>query len=165
MTTIPLDTRMAIWRLTWRTPEGDKPVDLTMSLTSVVDGTRYACAAAKYGDCDILTSWAQGDREGRLDLERMMGTPHEQPEAYRRGSPIHRIEAISAPILVAHGELDARVHPAQSEELVAALRRIGATFEYVTYRGEGHGFLRREPFIDFHRRLARFMDWYLGVAN
>ncbi|MEZ5226538.1 MAG: prolyl oligopeptidase family serine peptidase [Acidimicrobiales bacterium] len=56
---------------------------------------------------------------------------------------------------------DARVHPAQSEELVEALRRIGATYDYVTYPTEGHGFLRREPFLDFYRRLERFLDWYL----
>lgn len=136
-----------------------------MALCSAVDGDAYACAVAKYGDCDVLTSWAQGDREGRLDLERMMGTPAEFPDEYRVASPIHRIEQLRVPILVAHGELDIRVHPAQSAELVEALRRIGATFDYVTYRGEGHGFVHREPFLDFHRRLARFLDWYLGVAN
>ena len=32
--------------------------------------------------------------------------------------------------------------PEQSEELVAELRRLGKTFEYVTYPTEGHGFLR-----------------------
>lgn len=132
-----------------------------LALLSVVDGDRFACAVAKYGDCDILTSWAQGDLVGRLDLERMMGHPGRNPQGYRTGSPIHRIESISAPILIAHGELDARVHPAQSEELVEALRRVGATFDYVTYPSEGHGFLRREPFLDFYRRLERFLDWYL----
>ncbi len=135
-----------------------------MALLSVVDGDRFACAVAKYGDCDILTSWAQGDRVGRLDLERMMGHPSANPDGYRAGSPIHRIESISAPIFVAHGERDERVHPAQSEELVDALRRIGATYDYVTYPTEGHGLLRREPFLDFYRRLERFLDWYLRTS-
>ncbi len=132
-----------------------------MALASVVDGDVFACAIAKYGDCDILTSWAQGDLVGRLDLERMMGHPRDNPDGYRTGSPIHRIEQISAPILVAHGELDERVHPAQSAELVSALRRIGATYEYVTYPTEGHGFLSRASFIDFYRRAEKFLDWYL----
>ncbi len=132
-----------------------------MALLSLVDGDRFACGVAKYGDCDILTSWAQGDRLGRLDLERMMGHPAGDPTGYRTGSPIHRIESISAPILIAHGERDDRVHPNQSIELVEALRRIGATYEYVTYPTEGHGFLRRDPFLDFYARLERFLDWYL----
>lgn len=134
-----------------------------MALTSVVDDPRYrfACAVAKYGDCDILTSWALGDLVGRLDLERMMRHPRDARDAYRAGSPIHRIEQLAVPILVAHGELDERVHPKQSVELVEALRRSGKQYEYVTYPTEGHGFLRPEPWLHFHRRLERFLDWYL----
>ena len=134
-----------------------------MALTSVVDDPQYrfACAVAKYGDCDILTSWAQGDLVGRLDLERMMRHPRLARDAYRLGSPIHRIEQLGVPLLVAHGELDERVHPKQSLELVEALRRLGKQFEYVTYPTEGHGLLRPEPWLHFHQRLERFLDWYL----
>jgi dipeptidyl aminopeptidase/acylaminoacyl peptidase len=56
---------------------------------------------------------------------------------------------------------DERVPPAQSRQLVEALRRHHKTFEYVTYPTEGHGFLRREPQLHFYRRLERFLDWYL----
>ena len=61
------------------------------------------------------------------------------------------------PLLIAHGERDERVHPKQSEELVAELRRLGKTYEYVTYPTEAHGFLRAGPQIDFDRRLVRAM--------
>jgi dipeptidyl aminopeptidase/acylaminoacyl peptidase len=134
-----------------------------MALLSVTDDPehRFRCAVAKYGDCDIVTSWAQGDRRGVQDLERMMGPPSSAREAYRLGSPVHRLANIEAPLLIAHGERDARVSPRQSEELVAALRRLGKTFEYVTYPTEAHGFLRAGPQIDFYRRLERFLDWYL----
>ena len=121
----------------------------------------YACAVAKYGDCDILTTWAQGDREGIEDLERMMGHPAKNRAAYVAGSPIHQIGRITRPILVAHGEKDARVHPKQSEQLVEALDQVGASYEYFTYPTEGHGLLRREPQLHFYRRLERFLDWYL----
>ncbi len=134
-----------------------------MALHSVVDDpdNRFACAAAKYGDCDILTSWAQGDLVGRLDLERMMGHPRESRAEYAAGSPIHRIEHLEVPIMIAHGELDDRVSPKQSQELVEALRREDKQFEYITYPTEGHGLLRSEPFLHFYRRLERFLDWYL----
>ena len=75
---------------------------------------------------------------------------------------MHRLENITVPLLIAHGELDVRVHPGQSEELVGELRRLGKTLDYLTYPSEGHGFLRRAPFLDFSRRLDRFLDWYLG---
>jgi dipeptidyl aminopeptidase/acylaminoacyl peptidase len=122
---------------------------------------RYRCAVAMYGDVDIVTSWAQGDRLGVQDLERMMGPPSAARAEYRAGSPVHRLENLQVPILIAHGERDDRVNPKQSEEHVAALRRLGKTFEYVTYPTEAHGFLRAGPRIHFMRRLERFIDWYL----
>jgi dipeptidyl aminopeptidase/acylaminoacyl peptidase len=91
----------------------------------------------------------------------MMGRPADAREAYRAGSPLHRVADITRPLLVAHGECDARVNPGQSAQLVEALRREGKTFEYVTYPTEGHGFLRREPQLHFYRRLERFLDWHL----
>jgi dipeptidyl aminopeptidase/acylaminoacyl peptidase len=134
-----------------------------MALTSVVadERNRFRCAVAKYGDCDILTSWAQGDREGVQDLERMMDHPSRAREAYRAGSPFHRLADLEVPLLIAHGERDDRVSPRQSEQLVAELRRLGKTFEYVTYPTEAHGFLRAGPALHFLRRLERFLDWHL----
>jgi dipeptidyl aminopeptidase/acylaminoacyl peptidase len=134
-----------------------------MALLAVTDDPehRFRCAVAKYGDCDLVTSWAQGDREGVQDLERMMGPPATERAAYHAGSAIHRIDNVEAPLLIAHGERDERVSPKQSEELVAALRRAGKTFEYVTYPTEAHGLLRAGPQLDFYRRLERFLDWYL----
>ena len=134
-----------------------------MALLAVTDDPehRFRCAVPKYGDCDIVTSWAQGDREGVQDLERMMGTPATAREAYRAGSAFHRLENVQVPLLIAHGELDERVSPKQSEQLVTELRRLGKTFEYVTYPTEAHGLLRAGPQLDYYRRLERFLDWHL----
>ena len=122
---------------------------------------RFRCAVAKYGDCDITTSWAQGDREGVQDLDRMMGTPAQSREAYIAGSPYHSLENVEVPLLIAHGERDLRVSPKQSQQLVDRLRELGKTFEYVTYPTEAHGFLRAGPQLDFYRRLERFLNWHL----
>jgi dipeptidyl aminopeptidase/acylaminoacyl peptidase len=134
-----------------------------MALASLVrdPNNRYACGVAKYGDSDAATSWAQGDRGGREDVERMMGRPSQDRQGYRDASPLARVGEIERPILIAHGELDARVPPRQSEQLAAALRRLGKTYEYVTYPTESHGFLRAGPQVDFYRRMERFLDWYL----
>ncbi len=134
-----------------------------LALSSLVldPSHRFAAGVAKYGDCDILTSWAQGDRPGSDDLERMMGHPAHNPAGYREGSPYHRLSELERPILVAHGEQDERVHPRQSQQLVDRLRRLDKTYEYVTYPTEGHGLLRTGPQLHFYRRLERFLDWYL----
>jgi dipeptidyl aminopeptidase/acylaminoacyl peptidase len=135
-----------------------------LALCAVTDDDqgRFRCAVCKYGDCNLLTTWAQGDREGVLYTgENMLGHPGVNRDAWVRGSPVHRLANVQVPILVAHGEQDKRVSPKQSEELVAELRRLGKTFEYVTYPTEAHGLLRAGPQLDFYRRLERFLDWYL----
>jgi dipeptidyl aminopeptidase/acylaminoacyl peptidase len=134
-----------------------------MALLSVTDDPdhRYRCAVAKYGDCDITTSWAQGDRLGVQDLERMMGPPSAAREAYIAGSAYHRLENVRVPVLIAHGERDERVSPEQSEQLAERLRNLGKTFEYVTYPTEAHGLLMAGPQLDFYRRLERFLNWNL----
>lgn len=135
-----------------------------MALCAAVEdaGDRFRCAVCKYGDCDLLTTWSQGDRNGVYYCgENMLGHPSENRDVFLRGSPVHQLDRLAVPLLIAHGERDERVHPKQSEELVAELRRLGKTFEYVTYPTEAHGFLRAGPQIDFYRRLERFLDWYL----
>jgi dipeptidyl aminopeptidase/acylaminoacyl peptidase len=122
---------------------------------------RYKCGVAKFGDCDILTSWAQGDRTGREDLERQMGHPTANRTGYRAGSPVYDVVNIRSPLLILHGDQDKRVHPKQSEQLVEALKREGKTFEYVVYEGEGHGFLQKDNLLHFYATLERFLDWYL----
>ena len=42
-----------------------------------------------------------------------------------------------------------------------SLRRAGKTFEYKTYAGEPHGFLKRANQLDAYGRIERFLDWYL----
>ena len=134
-----------------------------MALLSVTDDPeyRFRCAICKYGDCDALTTWAQADRAGVQMQMRIMGHPSENRAEYLAASPVHRLDAVRAPILVAHGHTDRRVPFEQSTELVAELTRLGKTYEYVTYPTEGHGFLRVGPQLDFYRRLEGFLDWYL----
>jgi dipeptidyl aminopeptidase/acylaminoacyl peptidase len=123
--------------------------------------SRFACGVAKYGDCNILTSWAQGERGTREDLERMMGHPTSDRNGYRVGSPVTRVANIQAPLLIVHGLLDPIVHPLQSQELLEALKREKKTFEYKAYPDEGHGLLLRKNQLDFYTLMERFVDWYL----
>jgi dipeptidyl aminopeptidase/acylaminoacyl peptidase len=122
---------------------------------------RFACGVAKYGDCNILTSWAEGDQGGREDLERMMKHPSLNREAYRAGSPVWQVANIEKPLLIVHGLKDEIVHPLQSEELVEALKRHDKPFEYKTYAEDAHGILHRANWLDFQARMERFLDWHL----
>ena len=134
-----------------------------MALCATVDTPSTASPAAWPSTATATSSpaGAQGDREGRLDLERMMGVPADAREAYRVGLPIHRIEQLAVPLLIAHGEQDERGTWPSRSTVVDALRRLGKAFEYVTYPTEAHGLLCAGSFLHFHRRLERFLDWHL----
>jgi dipeptidyl aminopeptidase/acylaminoacyl peptidase len=117
-----------------------------------------------FGDSEIAESYRRGDRFGRLDLQRQMGTPEENAGAYRRGSPVYRAERIEAPLLILHGRDDARVVPRMSERIIDALKIEGKFFEQHFYDDEGHGFRRSATRRDAYQRMLSFFEKYLKGA-
>ncbi len=111
-----------------------------------------------YGDSEIAESYRHGDRPGRIDLQRQMGSPDDpaRAEAYRRGSPVYRAERIEAPLLILHGRKDRRVVPLMTERMVEALEIEGKHHEVHWYDEEGHGWERRENRRD---AFGRILDW------
>jgi dipeptidyl aminopeptidase/acylaminoacyl peptidase len=112
-----------------------------------------------YGDSEIAESYRHGDRVGRLDLFRMMGSPDEPgaTERYRRGSPVYRAERIEAPLLILHGRKDKRVVPLMTERMVEALEIESKPHEVHWYDEEGHGWERRENRRDAFTRILAFL--------
>jgi dipeptidyl aminopeptidase/acylaminoacyl peptidase len=112
-----------------------------------------------YGDSEIAESYRHGDRLGRLDLQKMMGSPDDpkRSEIYRRGSPVYRAERIEAPLLILHGRKDKRVVPLMTERMVEALEIEGKRFEVHWYDEEGHGWERRENRRDAYERILAFL--------
>jgi dipeptidyl aminopeptidase/acylaminoacyl peptidase len=112
-----------------------------------------------FGDSEIAESYRHGDRPGRLDLHKMMGSPDdpERVEAYRRGSPVYRAERIEAPLLILHGRKDKRVVPLMTEKMVEALEIEGKRHEVHWYDDEGHGWERRENRRDAYERILAFL--------
>jgi dipeptidyl aminopeptidase/acylaminoacyl peptidase len=116
-----------------------------------------------YGDSEIAESYRHGDRPGRLDLGRMMGSPDDpaKAEVYRRGSPLYRAERIEAPLLILHGRKDKRVVPLMTEKMVEALEIEGKFHEVHWYDEEGHGWERRENRRDAFTRIRAFLRRHL----
>jgi dipeptidyl aminopeptidase/acylaminoacyl peptidase len=121
----------------------------------------FACGVNKYGDSNVISSWAQCNRDLRLYTEIFLGHPAENRPVHVAASPIAEVENVQKPVLIAHGLDDTVVPPQASEEWVEALRRAGKTFEYKTYAGEAHGFLHKKTVLDFYGRMETFLDWYL----
>jgi dipeptidyl aminopeptidase/acylaminoacyl peptidase len=130
----------------------------------VEEPSMWAAGVDLFGDSEIAESYRHGDRVGRIDLERMMGSPDDPAtaERYRRGSPLYRAERIEAPLLLLHGRKDRRVVPLMTEKMVEALEIEGKYHEVHWYADEGHGWERRENRRDAFGRILAWLKRHVA---
>jgi len=77
-------------------------------------------------------------------------------------SPLNRVDRIVRPLLIAQGANDVRVKPAESDQIVAAMRQRSIPVTYVYYPDEGHGFRRPENRRSFTAVAEAFLAAHLG---
>lgn len=70
--------------------------------------------------------------------ERYMNTPQNNPEGYRKGSPISYVEGLKGNLLLIHGTGDDNVHYQSCEMLVNELVRHGKLFLQISYPMRSH---------------------------
>ncbi|MGQ0532591.1 MAG: alpha/beta hydrolase family protein, partial [Caulobacteraceae bacterium] len=105
----------------------------------------YRCAVAIAGVSDLPES-LRSDRSqsGRSSMTyqywlRSMGDPTRDREVLIAASPARRAGAISAPVLLIHGEDDENVPIRQSELMHEALRDAGRQVRFVRIPDSSHG--------------------------
>ncbi|WP_426956120.1 S9 family peptidase [Muricoccus radiodurans] len=89
------------------------------------------------------------------------GDPVQDAELLERLSPLHKVDRIRCPMLVAQGLTDPRVPPHESEQIVAALRSRNVPVEYLSFPDEGHGFLKRDNRRTAYRAVTAFLARHL----
>ncbi|MFI5838501.1 S9 family peptidase [Catenuloplanes sp. NPDC051500] len=132
----------------------------------IADPARIGCIGRSYGGYLTLASlttfpelFAVGVSEcGMSDLETFYqrtepwiaaaavskyGDPDHDRELLRDLSPLHRMDRLSAPLLLVHGANDTNVPVYESEQVLEALRGRDVPHEYLLLPGEGHDFLAR----------------------
>lgn len=108
--------------------------------------------------------WAQGSAE--LDHwetgQARMEVPYwEDPEAHHRNSPIHNVQNMKTPLLMAFGNEDGTVDWDQGTEFYNFARRAGKQMVLLVYEGEAHSFRKKPNQIDYHRRILEWFGHYL----
>jgi dipeptidyl aminopeptidase/acylaminoacyl peptidase len=128
----------------------------------------FRCAIDEFGPSNLFTLFATMPPWWNVDVRNLFFTRVGDPDksedrAYlTRASPLFSADKIRIPILIAQGSNDARVKPAESEQIVTALAKNHQPGTYVVYTDEGHGFARPENNIDFEARVERFLADNLG---
>ncbi len=134
------------------------------------DAEVFRCGAAwtPLTDLDWMLkegpAYAWNDENVPLFLSRRVADPHRDRELIEKISPLRQVARLKAPLLLAWGEEDGRMPPAQAMALRDALKALGRPPQAVGYAGEGHRWLKPETHLDFARRLETFLDASLHRA-
>ena len=90
--------------------------------------------------------------------ERYMNTPQNNPEGYRKGSPITYAKGLKGNLLLIHGTGDDNVHYQSCEMLVNELIRHGKVFYHLSYPMRAHGIYEGEG-TTYHLRKSMADYW------
>jgi dipeptidyl aminopeptidase/acylaminoacyl peptidase len=121
----------------------------------------WRAAVDYYGIADFVTllagtgAWRSSHRAAEY------GDPDRDADLFARISPIHRVDRIRVPVLIAHGTRDPRVPIGESEQFVAALQERQKPVTYLTFDYAGHGFIRPDDRSRIYTAVAEFFTAHL----
>lgn len=126
------------------------------------DPDLYRCAVTIAGVFDWAAQMKQEKSERYYSPSydraiRKLGDPKAAPELFDRISPIHRINQIRVPVLVAGGKDDSVVEIEQSKTLISELQKSGVTYEAMLVGEEGHGMGHLDNRVELYRRIEAFL--------
>lgn len=98
----------------------------------------------------------------KAKFRHRIGDLKKEPDFLKSRSPLFFVERIKAPLLIAQGANDQRVKQAESEQIVAAMRKANKLVEYILYTDEGHKFVRPENRLHSNAKAEEFLGKYLG---
>lgn len=98
---------------------------------------RFKAVSVGAGISDWTTYYVNTDIHP-FTRQYLKATPWEDPEIYRRTSPITYVNRAKTPTLIQHGDQDKRVPPPNAFELYQALKDRGVPVKLILYKGFGH---------------------------
>ena len=130
-----------------------------------VDGSRIGMWGWSYGG--FMTSYAlthsQSFKMGiaggtvadwrdydSIYTERYMQTPQNNPEGYKKSSPVNAAKNLHGKLLLIHGAIDDNVHMANTMQFVYELQKAGKQFQLMLYPKSRHGVT--DPLLVKHMR-------------
>jgi dipeptidyl-peptidase-4 len=94
-----------------------------------------------------VTDWRDYDS---IYTERYMGTPQNNPEGYKKSSPVNAAKNLHGKLLLIHGAIDDNVHMQNTMQFVYELQKAGKQFDLMLYPKQRHGVT--DPLLLKHMR-------------
>ena len=101
----------------------------------------------------------------RLALYQEIGDPDKQKDMLREISPVFHADRIQRPLIVLQGANDPRVIKAESDDIVAAVKKNRVPVQYVVFPDEGHGFSKKKNQVEGYRAILEFLDTHLKAET
>jgi dipeptidyl aminopeptidase/acylaminoacyl peptidase len=98
---------------------------------------RFKAVSVGAGISDWVTYYVNTDIHP-FTRQYLKATPWDDPEIYRKTSPITYVNRAKTPTLIQQGDQDKRVPPPNSYELYQALKDRGVPVKLIFYKGFGH---------------------------
>jgi dipeptidyl aminopeptidase/acylaminoacyl peptidase len=98
---------------------------------------RFKAVSVGAGISDWVTYYVNTDIHP-FTRQYLKATPWEDPDIYKKTSPITYIKTAKTPTLIQHGELDKRVPIPNGYELYQALKDRNVPVRMIVYKGFGH---------------------------
>jgi dipeptidyl aminopeptidase/acylaminoacyl peptidase len=109
----------------------------------------------------VSVYWNSGQTNARIFAQsqgRMNKPFWRDVDNYVRNSPIHGLDNLETPLLMAFGDKDGAVDWGQGVQMYNAARWAGKDdLVMLVYPGENHGLRREENMVDYHYRV---LDWF-----
>lgn len=128
----------------------------------------YACGVDYVGVANLFTFMKTIPPYWKPYLDQfyeMVGDPEKDSLLFEETSPALHADNIKVPLLIAQGANDPRVNKAESDQMVAALKKRGVEVEYMVKDNEGHGFRNQNNRFDFYGAMEKFLGTYLGAKK
>jgi dipeptidyl aminopeptidase/acylaminoacyl peptidase len=121
---------------------------------------RFRAAVADRSVIDRFSFFGSSDIGWDFTDDDMEVAPWDDPERYKRMSPITYVKNIHTPVLILHSESDLRCNIEQSEQLFAALKYLGRETLFVRFEGQSHGLSRNGHPRLRKERLRHILAWF-----
>jgi dipeptidyl aminopeptidase/acylaminoacyl peptidase len=107
-----------------------------------------------------VTDWAHYNHPYSSNI---LNTPIEDPDAYRRSSPIYFAEGLKGKLLMLHGIVDDNVQFQDVVRLSQRLIELGKeNWELAVFPMEAHGFIESSSWTDEYRRILELFEETIG---
>jgi dipeptidyl aminopeptidase/acylaminoacyl peptidase len=122
----------------------------------------WKAAVDYYGIADFVTLLERTGPWRRDHRAREYGFPGENDDLFAQISPIHHIDNVKAPMLIAHGDRDPRVPKHESDQFATALQERQKKVIYEEFEYAGHGFIRPDHRKRIMNAVAKHFQEFLA---